>query len=356
MKEFLISKYKDVEPYVPGEQPRDKKYLKLNTNESPYPPSEAVLKAVTDSASSLQLYPDPACRDLKAALAGSLGLQPENTLPTNGSDEVLSLSFMAYAHDEKPAYYADVTYGFYDVLSGLFGIKAKHFALRDDFTIDISDYCGLDSGLIVIANPNAPTGFAIGVDEIEKICKESPNCVVLIDEAYVEFGAESAVGLVTKYPNLIVSRTYSKSMSLAGARLGYAIANEERIRELETLKYTLNPYSVNRTALAAGVAAVEDIEYYRNNCRLVAETRDKTAERLRSLGFTLTDSKTNFVFCSHPDVPASELSEKFRQAGILVRHFTGERTNDWLRISVGTPEDMLELTDTLEGILNGGKV
>ncbi len=354
MNNFLISKYKDVEPYVPGEQPRDKKYIKLNTNESPYPPSETVLKAVEDSAKSLQLYPDPACRDLKAALAGNLGLEPENILPTNGSDEVLSLSFMAYAHDEKPAYYADVTYGFYDVLSGLFNVNANHLALRDNFTIDIEQYCGLDSGLIVIANPNAPTGIAISVDEIEKICKESPQCIVLIDEAYVEFGAESCVGLVTKYPNLIVSRTYSKSMSLAGARLGYAIANKGRIRELETLKYTLNPYSVNRTALAAGVAAIEDIEYYRNNCNLVADTRDKTAEKLRSLGFELTDSKTNFVFCRHPGVEASELSDKLRQAGILVRHFTGERTNDWLRISIGTPEDMSALTDALEKILNGG--
>ncbi|MCD7771239.1 MAG: histidinol-phosphate transaminase [Oscillospiraceae bacterium] len=354
MNNFLISKYKDVEPYVPGEQPRDKKYIKFNTNESPYPPSEAVLRAVKESARSLQLYPDPACRDLKAALAGSLGLEPENILPTNGSDEVLSLSFMAYAHDEKPAYYADVTYGFYDVLSGLFNVKANHFSLCDDFTIDIEQYCELDSGLIVIANPNAPTGIAIGVDEIEKICKESPNCVVLIDEAYVEFGAESCVGLVAKYPNLIVSRTYSKSMSLAGARLGYAIANNDRITELETLKYTLNPYSVNRTALAAGVSTIEDIEYYRNNCKLVADTRDKTAEKLRSLGFELTDSKTNFVFCRHPGVEASELSDKLRQAGILVRHFTGERTNDWLRISIGTPEDMSALTDTLEKILNGG--
>ncbi len=351
MNSFLISKYKDVEPYVPGEQPRDKKYIKLNTNESPYSPSEAVLKAVSDGASSLQLYPDPACRDLKAALAESLGLEPSNILPTNGSDEVLSLSFMAYAHDERPAYYPDVTYGFYDVLSGLFNVNATRFPLKEDFTIDVDQYCGLESGLIVIANPNAPTGIAIGVDEIERICKESPDCVVLIDEAYVEFGAESCVSLVPKYPNLIVSRTYSKSMSLAGARLGYAIANEDRIRELETLKYTLNPYSVNRTALAAGIAAVGDIEYYRNNCRLVADTRDKTSGRLKELGFTLTDSKTNFVFCKHEKVPASELSEKLRSAGILVRHFTGERTNDWLRISVGTPEDMIALTKALEEIL-----
>ncbi len=354
MNSFLISKYKDVEPYVPGEQPRDKKYIKLNTNESPYPPSEAVQKAVSESADCLQLYPDPACRDLRAALAKSLGLEPENILPTNGSDEVLSLSFMAYAHDEKPVYYPDVTYGFYDVLSGLFGVKATRFALENDFTMDIDSYCGLESGLIVIANPNAPTGIAIGVSDIERICKESPDCVVLIDEAYVEFGAESCAGLVTKYPNLIVSRTYSKSMSLAGARLGYAIANSDRIRELETLKYTLNPYSVNRTALAAGVAAIDDIEYYRNNCRLVAQTRDKTAEKLKNLGFELTDSKTNFVFCRHERVSASELSNKLREAGILVRHFTGTRTNDWLRISIGTPEDMLTLTDTLEKILNGG--
>ncbi|MCD8107479.1 MAG: histidinol-phosphate transaminase [Oscillospiraceae bacterium] len=354
MNSFLISKYKDVEPYVPGEQPRDKKYIKLNTNESPYPPSEAVQKAVSESAKSLQLYPDPACRDLRAALAGNLGLKAENVLPTNGSDEVLSLSFMAYAHDEKPAYYPDVTYGFYDVLSGLFGVKATHFALESDFTIDIKKYCGLESGLIVIANPNAPTGIAISLSEIERICKESPDCVVLIDEAYVEFGAESCAPLVTKYPNLIVSRTYSKSMSLAGARLGYAIANSDRIRELETLKYTLNPYSVNRTALAAGAAALDDIDYYRNNCRLVAQTRDMTAEKLKNLGFELTDSKTNFVFCRHKSVPANELSDKLREAGILVRHFTGVRTNDWLRISIGTQEDMLTLTDTLERILNGG--
>ncbi|MCD7823058.1 MAG: histidinol-phosphate transaminase [Oscillospiraceae bacterium] len=354
MNSFLISKYKDVEPYVPGEQPRDKKYIKLNTNESPYPPSEAVIKAVKDSAKSLQLYPDPACRDLKAALAESLKLKPENILPTNGSDEVLSLSFMAYAHDEKPAYYPDVTYGFYDVLSGLFGVKANHFALEDDFTVDIEKYCGLDSGLIVIANPNAPTGIAISVDKIERICKESPDCIVLIDEAYVEFGAESCVGLVKQYPNLIVSRTYSKSMSLAGARLGYAIANENRIIELETLKYTLNPYSVNRSALVAGCAAIEDMQYYKNNCQLVSETRDRTAEKLKSLGFELTDSKTNFVFCRHPGIPAGVLSDELRKAGILVRHFTSERTNDWLRISIGTPEDMCALTDALEKILNGG--
>ncbi len=353
MSRFLVSKYSDLEAYTPGEQPKDRKYIKLNTNESPYPPSEGVLRAVNSSqAELLRLYPDPTCSQLKGKIAGLYGLAPENVFISNSSDDMLNIAFTAFASDEKPAYYPDITYGFYKVFSKLHGTKTKIFPLKEDFTIDPQDYMGLAEGLIVITNPNAPTGLALSPEDIKKICLGSPDCIVIADEAYVDFGAESCVKLIGGLENLIVCRTYSKSMSMAGARLGFAFASKEIIQDLEKIKYSTNPYSVNRITLAAGEAAIDDIEYYRNNCRKIIETREKTSQELKKLGFELTDSKANFIFAKSDKLPGKLIFEKLREKGILVRRFEQDRISEYLRITVGSPEEMQALTEALKDILS----
>lgn len=351
MSKFLIPKYQELEAYTPGEQPRDKKYIKLNTNESPYPPSEGVLKVInSEQASLLRLYPDPTCKELKEKLAGLYGLSRENIFATNSSDDVLNTAFIAFASDQKPAYYADITYGFYKVFAKLHSVKSTVFPLKDDFTLDYSDYIGLGSGLIVIANPNAPTGLSIGLDKIKAICLGSPECVVVVDEAYVDFGGESALALLPCCPNLIVCRTFSKSMSMAGARLGFAMASKELISDLEKIKYSTNPYSVNRLTMAAGIAAVDDYDYYRQNCQRIMKTREKTALALKNLGFEMTDSKTNFIFAKTARMSGKELFQRLKDNGILVRRFDDEKIDNYLRITVGSEEEMEILISTIERI------
>lgn len=352
MSRFLVSKYQAMQEYTPGEQPTDRSYIKLNTNESPYPPSESVLKAVnSDEASLLRLYPDPTCKRLKAKMASLYGLKPENVFISNSSDDMLNLAFMAFASDEKKAYFADITYGFYEVFSALHSVKTEIIPLKDDFTIDISDYMNLEPGLIVIANPNAPTGLAISTDEIKKICQSNPESVVIIDEAYVNFGAESALPLIWESDNLIVTRTFSKAMSMAGARLGYAMACPELINDLEKMKYSTNPYSVNRITLAAGEAAADDINYYRINCRRIIQTRQNTMKKLAELGFEFTDSKANFIFCRTDKMPGEKIFDELKSRGILVRRFNKDKISDYLRISIGTDDDMKALISALEDIL-----
>lgn len=352
MSRFLVSKYQDLTEYTPGEQPRDKKYIKLNTNESPYPPSRGVLEAVNASqAALLRLYPDPTCLNLKEKLAGLYGLKRENIFVSNSSDDVLNHAFTAFASDEKTACFADITYGFYKVFAKLHGTKTAVFPLKSDFSIDPHDYMGIKDSLIVIANPNAPTGMALSPDAIREICLKSPDCAVIVDEAYVDFGAESCVGLIGELDNLIVCRTYSKSMSMAGARLGFAMANAELISDLEKIKYSTNPYAVNRITLAAGEAAIDDIDYYRENCRKIIKTRDATAQKLKEMGFEMTDSKANFLFVKTDRMSGKLIFERLREKGILVRRFDEPRISDYLRITVGTPEEMDALADALKDIL-----
>lgn len=353
MSRFLVAKYQAMEAYTPGEQPRDRKYIKLNTNESPYPPSESVLAAVSrEEAALLRLYPDPACKVLKEKLADTFGLMPENIFVSNSSDDVLNMSFIAFASDEKPACYADITYGFYKVFSELHGVKSRIIPLKDGFRLDPADYMGIENSLIVIANPNAPTGISISLEDIKKICLSSAESVVIIDEAYVDFGGESAIGLLGDCPNLIVCRTFSKSASMAGARLGFAMASRELIEDLEKIKYSTNPYSVNRITMAAGIAALDDIDYYRRNCQKIIVTREKTREALIKLGFKVDKSCTNFLFAKPANMSGKELFEKLKENGVLVRRFDQPKISDYLRITIGSEEEMETFLRITERILN----
>ena len=352
MSRFLSSKYLSLEAYTPGEQPRDMKYIKLNTNESPYPPSKRVVDALSsEEVLRLNLYSDPTCRALKTSIAELYGVEYENVFVSNGSDDILNFSFMAFCEGEKRRVkFPEISYGFYSVYAELHGVSYKAIPLKDDFSIDIADYMGNDA-TVVIANPNAPTGIALTLEEIEKIVKANPDNLVLIDEAYVDFGGESAIELTKKYSNLLVVCTFSKSRSLAGARLGFAIANKEIIADLEKIKYSTNPYNINRLSLIAGEMAIRDNDYYMDNCKRIIKTREYTQERLVELGFEVTDSKANFIFAKSDKIGGKELYLKLKERGILVRHFDKEKIKDYNRITVGTQEEMEALISAITEIL-----
>ena len=350
MSKFLTNKLQTLEPYVPGEQPRDRKYIKLNTNESPYPPSTSVLEAIEESAKRLNLYSDPTCTSICRVLAELYGVPTDWVIATNGSDEVLNFAFMAFSDSENPIVFPDLTYGFYPVFAKLNGIPYTEIPLSADFSINVADYVGIGKN-IVIANPNAPTGIALPLSDIERIVASNPNNVVIIDEAYVDFGAESAVKLVSKYKNLLVTGTFSKSRSLAGARLGFGIAQPELISDLQLVRYSTNPYNVNSMTMAAGTAAILDNDYYMSNAKRIIETRENTKSELKSLGFILTDSSANFIFASHPSISGEKLYLELKSRGILVRHFKKERIKDYNRITVGTPEEMKALVCAIREIL-----
>ena len=351
MSKFLNKRYKQLEAYVPGEQPRDMKYIKLNTNESPYPPSDATVQAVSsEEALKLNLYPDPSCIDLKNILAQRYSLLPENVFVSNGSDDILNFAFMAFAGLGGKAIFPDITYGFYEVFCRLHGVEYEKIPLDEDFNIAKEDYMK-DSAMIAIANPNAPTGLVLKKSDIEEIVRANPNHVVLIDEAYIDFGGESCTELVKKYPNLLVVQTFSKSRALAGARLGFAFAGAELIADLEKIKYSTNPYSINRLTLNAGIAAVKSDLYYMANCGEIIKTREFCKEELRKLGFFVTDSKANFLFARSDAVSGSTLYEKLRKKGILVRHFSAERIEDYNRITIGTPQQMEAFLTAVNEIL-----
>ena len=352
MSRFLSSKYLSLEAYTPGEQPRDMKYIKLNTNESPYPPSKRVVDALSsEEVLKLNLYSDPTCRALKTSIAELYGVEYENVFVSNGSDDILNFSFMAFCEGEKRGVkFPEISYGFYSVYAELHGASYKAIPLKDDFSIDISDYMGNDA-TVVIANPNAPTGIALTLEEIEKIVKANPDNLVLIDEAYVDFGGESAIELTKKYSNLLVVCTFSKSRSLAGARLGFAIANKEIIADLEKIKYSTNPYNINRLSLIAGEMAIRDNDYYMDNCKKIIKTREYTQSRLKELGFEVTDSKANFIFARSDKIGGKELYLKLKERGILVRHFDKEKIKDYNRITVGTQEEMEALIFAITEIL-----
>ncbi len=350
MSRFFSDKYAALVPYVPGEQPKDMQYIKLNTNESPYPPSPAVLEAVSAEAGKLQLYSDPECTLLREKAAEVYGVPKERLIMTNGSDEVLNFAFMAFSDDSHPIAFADITYGFYSVFADINRIPYEIIPLGDDFSIDYRDYVGIGKN-IVIANPNAPTGLALPISEIEEIVRSNPDNVVIIDEAYVDFGGESAAGLVDRYDNLLVTGTFSKSRSMAGARLGFGIANEALIADLNTIKYSTNPYNVNRMTCMAGYAALCENSYYTNNCKRIIETREYLIRELISLGFECTDSKANFVFAKSDAIDGGALYRALKEKGVLVRHFDKEKIAQYNRITVGTREQTEALLRAVKEIL-----
>ena len=351
MSRFFTKRLEKLTPYTPGEQPRDMQYIKLNTNESPYPPSPAVTRAAKAEAGRLQLYSDPTCRELTDKLASLYGVAPEQVILTNGSDEVLNFAFMAFADEDHPLVFPEITYGFYPVFAELNRIPYTEIPLKADFSVDYRDYMNLGGKTIVIANPNAPTGLCLSLAEIEEIVRSNPDGVVVIDEAYVDFGAESAVALVDKYDNLLVTQTFSKSRSLAGARLGFGIGNKALTADLHTVRYSTNPYNVNRMTAAAGHAALCDNDYYMQNCRTIMENRNYTTKALRELGFEVLDSLTNFVFAKSDKIGGEALYLELKRRGILVRHFGKASITDYNRVTIGTREQMEAFIATVSDIL-----
>ncbi|MBP3706083.1 MAG: histidinol-phosphate transaminase [Clostridia bacterium] len=351
MSIFLNEKYKNLEVYTPGEQPQDMKYIKLNTNESPYPPSPGVVAAINaEQIENLRLYSDPECNKLREAMANLYGVKKENIYLSNGSDDILNFSVMAFCSDNTPAAFPEISYGFYKVFAELHNVTYKTIPLKEDFSIDYKDYMGLNS-FIVIANPNAPTGRYLSLEEIEQIIKGNPNNVVLIDEAYIDFGGESVYPLTKRYKNLIVVGTFSKSRSMAGARLGFAIADQDLIDDLNRIKYSTNPYNINRLTLAAGEAAIKEDRYYKENCKRIINTREYTQKNLCDLGFTVVPSKANFIFAKSDKISGQALYENLKKRGILVRHFNMSKINDYNRITIGTVEEMQTFIKTVKEIL-----
>ena len=347
MSRFFTEKYASLTPYTPGEQPKDMKYVKLNTNESPFAPAPSVARAAAAECGKLQLYSDPESAGIRAKLAEIYGVTKDQVLVTNGSDEVLNFAFMAFADEIA---FPDITYGFYPVFAELNHIPYTEIPLKKDFSIDPDDYVNLKK-TIVIANPNAPTGACLSLADIERIVAGNPDNVVIIDEAYVDFGGESAVKLVDKYENLLVTMTFSKSRSMAGARLGFGIGSEKLIADLNTIKYSTNPYNVNRMTEAAGIAALNDNAYYMANCQTIMANRAWTTARLRALGFTVLPSKANFVFAKSEQIDGETLYLELKRRGILIRHFTKERSKDFNRITIGTMEQMETLIGAIQDIL-----
>ncbi|MBQ9911905.1 MAG: histidinol-phosphate transaminase [Firmicutes bacterium] len=350
MSAYLSKRYEGLTPYTPGEQPQDQQYVKLNTNESPFPPSPLAQRLARQAAGDLQLYSDPECRKLIPIAAEALGVKEDQILFSNGSDEMLGYAFMAFCDEDTPAVFPDISYGFYTVFADINRVPQRQIPLTEDFRIDPKDYFGA-GGTVVIANPNAPTGLALSLEEIESIVKENPDNVVIIDEAYVDFGCESAVRLIDKYENLLVIQTCSKSRSLAGGRLGFAMGNAGLIRDLDTIKYSLNPYNVNSMTMAAGIGAFLDREYF-DMCReKIMETRAYAKKALEDLGFECLDSKSNFLFVRHPAVNAEFIYMRCKDRGVLIRHFTLPRIRDFNRITIGTKEQMDILFETLKTVM-----
>ena len=351
MSRYFSDQYKTLTPYTPGEQPRDQQYIKLNTNESPFPPSPKAQALAAEELKKLQLYSDPTCASLTAAAAKALGVGEENIIFSNGSDEVLNFAFMAFCDENCPAVFPDITYGFYKVFARLNGVPYREIPLQEDFTADVADYF-FAKGTVFIANPNAPTGLCLSLRQIEGLLRANPDNVVVIDEAYVDFGGESAIPLTKKYDNLLVVQTFSKSRSMAGARLGFAVGSEGLIRDLNTIKYSVNPYNVNRMTMAAGVGALEDEDYFRANCRVIMENRAWTTEQLDKLGFQTLPSMTNFVFTKNPAISGAELYAKLKARGILVRHFGAPRLTDYIRVTIGSADEMAAFIKATKEILD----
>ncbi|EXG65615.1 histidinol-phosphate transaminase [Acinetobacter baumannii 44327_8] len=348
---FWSPEVRELEPYVPGEQPKIQNLLKLNTNENPYPPSPKVVEAVQEvlheKADVLRLYPDPDATVLKQAIAKQQNIDVSQVFVGNGSDEVLAHIFKAFFLQDGPILYPDITYSFYPVYSQFFGTKTKEIPLNENFEIDVRDYTQPNGG-VIITNPNAPTSIALSLAEIEQVLQANPDRVVVIDEAYVDFGAESAVSLINRYENLVVCQTTSKSRSLAGLRVGFAIAQSHLIAALEAVKNSFNSYPIDRFAIAAAVASFEDQAYFEEQCQKVITSREKLVRDLTELGFNVLPSKANFIFATHSQHDAGQLAQKLREQGIIVRYFNKPRINQFLRITVGTNEQNARLVQTLK--------
>lgn len=350
MSRFFTEKYSNLEPYVPGEQPRDRRYVKLNTNESPFSPPKLVAKAVKEEANNVQLYSDPECVNLRESLAGYYKVSPDKVIMTNGSDEGINFAFMAFADDKSPLAFPDITYGFYPVFARLNHIPYTEIPLTNDFSINVNDYIGINK-TIVIANPNAPTGKFMPLENIRRILESNPDNVVIVDEAYVDFGGESAIRMTDEFSNLLVIGTFSKSRSMAGVRLGFCIGNPELIADINTIKYSTNPYNVSKLASAAGVAAIAEQSYFDDKCRTIIKNREWTVKKLEKLGFTVIVSTANFVFAKSDRIDGGELYLKLKEKGVLIRHFTKERIKDYNRITIGTKQQMRILIDKIKEVL-----
>ena len=333
-----------VEPYVPGEQPNQPDMIKLNTNENPYPPAPGVVEALKNfDTDKLRLYPEPTCKVLDDAIADYYGIRSSQVFVGVGSDDVLAMIFMTFFNSKKPILFPDITYSFYDVWADMLRIPFETKALDDDFQIRKEDYYG-DNGGVVFPNPNAPTGILMPLSEIEDIIAHNRDVIVVVDEAYIDFGGVSALPLIEKYDNLLVVQTFSKSRSLAGMRLGFAMGNEKLIRYINDVKYSFNSYTLNQTALVLGVQAIRDREYFEETCAKVIATREWTKCELKKLGFSFGDSMSNFIFATHERVPAKEIFEVLREHNIFVRYFSKPRISNYLRISIGTQQEMERLT------------
>ena len=347
MSRFWSPFVKDLVPYVPGEQPKLNKLVKLNTNENPYGPSPKALAAMqAEVGNDLRLYPDPNGERLKQAVADYYGVQPAQVFVGNGSDEVLAHAFHGLFQHGKPLLFPDVTYSFYPVYCGLYGIDYQTVPLDEGFGIDVAAY-NRPNGGIIFPNPNAPTGRVLPLEAIEKLLQANPDSVVLVDEAYIDFGGESAIALVDRYPNLLVSQTLSKSRSLAGLRVGLAVGHPDLIEALERIKNSFNSYPLDRIAIAGAAAAFEDREYFRQTCQRVIDSREAVVTEMTALGFDVLPSAANFIFARHPRQDAAALAASLREEGIIVRHFKQPRIDQFLRITIGTPEQNQALLEAL---------
>ncbi len=354
MSRFLSERRKNLVPYTPGEQPKDMKYVKLNTNESPFPPSQKAVENAAAAARRLNLYSDPECKALTEEIAKLVGVKPTQVLVTNGSDEILNFAFIAFCDEKTGVVFPDITYGFYPVFAEINNVPYEEIPLKEDFSINIDDYCGIGKN-IFIANPNAPTGMIISLEDIERILKSNPDNLVVIDEAYVDFGGVSAIPLTEKYDNLLVTQTFSKSRSLAGGRLGFGVGSEALIRDLNTIKYSTNPYNINSMTMAAGLGVLADEDYTKANCKTIMENREFAANALKELGFECTRSYSNFLFAKHMSISGEEIYLKLKEKGVLVRHFSKERIKDYNRITIGSREQMEILIDKLKEIVEEAK-
>lgn len=351
-----MSKYwnhttRSLTPYVPGEQPRNHRYIKLNTNENPYPPSPSVINAISCAVNEeLRLYPDPNCRELIEAIAKARKVRPDHVFVGNGSDEILAFAFQAFFDEARPVCFPDITYSFYPVYAELYKVPYTLIPLNEDFSIPVTVFAAQNSS-IIIANPNAPTALALSTEDIRILLSANTEHIVIVDEAYIDFAGESSVSLVDEFPNLLVIHTLSKSYALAGLRVGYAIGNPELIEGLNRIKNSFNSYTLDRLALAGAQAAINDEDYFKQTVSRIIHTRNETIRKLTAMNFYVTDSKSNFIFISHPAVEAKYIFEQLRHAGILVRHFDRPKIDNFLRISIGTDEEMEAVVQQLCSII-----
>ena len=349
MSKYFSSRFASLEPYVPGEQPQDMSYIKLNTNESPFDPPKEVVPVIREAARSIRLYSDPESNELRQAIADYYGLEPENVMATNGSDEALNYAFMAFCDEEHPIVFPEITYGFYPVIAKLNNIPYETISLREDYTIDVREYEGLNKN-ICIANPNAPTGIALSLEEVEQIVRTNPDNIIIIDEAYVDFGARSAVPLLYRYDNLLITQTFSKSRSLAGGRLGFILGAKDLIADMNTLRNASNPYNINRMTAKAGIVTLRENTYFKNSCQASQFNRRYTSRALEALGFEILPSSANFLFVRSDRIGGEELYLRLKEKGVLIRHFSDPKISDWNRVTIGTKVQMDKFLAKVEEI------